>query len=272
VLRQPPVWRAAGVAVAVGSAAFLAACGASGPHVDHLQAHGPFSLSASRGCLGQIGVLSQNVGAGRAAAHRGAVQLAFDGARVVLLFGDNPAGAKTLAGSYKDPKRIRETRVAENVALMWANTPAQRDVDAVELCLRSSPTSSQIRAARIRANRARVRARAHQQALKRKKQRAKTQTRPARVTPAPRPDYHSQSQTCELPDAVDRSNCQTAYETCSTDGTYALTPNDGGGRIDSLAVQYANETFGSNSNPAWQGGYAGCLGALLEQSDHFQSG
>lgn len=151
---------------------------------------------------------------------------------------------------------------------------------------------AQIRARKVRAVRAQALARkkARTQVLARKtahalamKRRASARKRAGRIStpapaasapaaPTPAADYHSEARTCDLPSAVDRGNCQVAYETCSTDPSYTIGPNDGGGRADSLAVSYANGTFGSSSNLAWQGGYGGCYGALLEQYDHLVSG
>jgi hypothetical protein len=51
-----------------------------------------------------------------------------------------------------------------------------------------------------------------------------------------------------------------------------MTSRDGGGTADTLAVRYANATFGSSSNAEWQTGYGGCLGALLAQYDQFHGG
>jgi hypothetical protein len=75
-----------------------------------------------------------------------------------------------------------------------------------------------------------------------------------------------------LPIERDRNNCQIAYEVCSTDVAYRMTSSAGGGAADTFAVRYANATFGSSSNPEWQVGYGGCLGALLEQNDGSHGG
>lgn len=85
-------------------------------------------------------------------------------------------------------------------------------------------------------------------------------------------DAQSESKTCSLPVEGDRNICQAAYEVCSTDASYRLTSSDGGDTADTLAVRYANATFGSSTNPDWQVGYGGCFGALLAQYDRFHGG
>jgi len=91
---------------------------------------------------------------------------------------------------------------------------------------------------------------------------------PAITGTGPTANPHSESATCDLSTATDRSNCQLAYTACSVDAPKNVQRyyNGDGPNLDTIATRYAHSIWGS-SGFAWQAGYAGCLGALFAEYD-----
>lgn len=88
---------------------------------------------------------------------------------------------------------------------------------------------------------------------------------PASPKPAPSSVRNTEATTCGSYGGVSGGACKLAYEICSAEAKQVVESyyhGTGTPSLDTYAEHYANE---NSTEEAWEGGFAGCLGALMAE-------